>query len=98
MSRARCSPEGARDNRLVPPGKTNARLSPHAGPGGPSGRPKEPPDLNDLPPEWKTLKADPLADRTFKNVANRKTAIAEAIEAMNQNRQPRSLANRRTSA
>jgi transposase len=56
------------------------------------------PELNDIEHEWKTLKADRLAHRTFKNVDNLKTAIDEEIKAMNQNRKPRFLAKQRISA
>ena len=65
-------------------------------------RPERPakgaPERNDLAPEWKTLKADPLAHRTFQNRDSLKATIDADIQAINSSRKSQPLANQRISA
>jgi transposase len=60
--------------------------------------PKYAPELNDIERVWHDLKANHLAHQTFADTDALDTAIHHAIEALNQQRRPRPLANLRISA
>jgi transposase len=56
------------------------------------------PELNDIERDWKTLKADHLAHKTFRSRASLKATIDADIQAMNSSRKSQPLANQRISA
>lgn len=60
--------------------------------------PKYAPELNDIEPAWRDLKAHHLAHQTFQDADALDQAIHNAVQARNQQRKPRSLAKPRISA
>jgi DDE superfamily endonuclease len=56
------------------------------------------PELNDIERDWKTLKAQHLAHKTFRNRDDLKIAIDADIQAINSTRKLHPLANQRISA
>src|SRR3954453_6995487 len=60
--------------------------------------PKYAPELNDIEPVWRDLKAHHLAHQTFKDIDALDQAIHAAVHARNQQRKPHSLAKQRMSA
>jgi len=60
--------------------------------------PKYAPELNDIERVWHDLKANHLAHQTFADTHALDTAIHHAVDALNQQRMPRSLVNPRISA
>lgn len=60
--------------------------------------PKYAPELNDIEPVWRDLKAHHLAHQTFKDIDALDQAIHAAVHARNQQRRPHSLAKQRISA
>jgi hypothetical protein len=60
--------------------------------------PKYAPELNDIEPVWRDLKAHHLAHQTFKDIDALDQAIHAAVHARNQQRKPHPLAKQRMSA
>jgi transposase len=60
--------------------------------------PRYAPELNDIETVWRDLKAHHLAHQTFTDTDNFDWTIHEAAQALNLERKPNPLANRRTSA
>jgi transposase len=60
--------------------------------------PKYAPELNDIEPVWRDLKAHHLAHQTFMDVDALDRAIHAAVHARNQQRRPHSLVKQRSSA
>jgi transposase len=60
--------------------------------------PKYAPELNDIEPVWRDLKAHHLAHQTFTDIAALDQAIHEAVIDLNRERNPNSLATPRISA
>ena len=60
--------------------------------------PKYAPELNDIEPVWRDLKAHHLAHQTFADTDALNQAIHNAVEALNSERKPVSLADQRISA
>ena len=60
--------------------------------------PKYAPELNDIEPVWRDLKAHHLAHQTFTDIAALDHAIHAAVHNRNQQRRPNPLAKRRISA
>ena len=56
------------------------------------------PELNDIEPVWRDLKAHHLAHQTFTDVAALDHAIHDAVAALNRERIPNPLAMPRISA
>ncbi|MBY0331516.1 MAG: transposase [Acetobacteraceae bacterium] len=60
--------------------------------------PKYAPELNDIEPVWRDIKANHLAHQTFRDADALAQAIHKAVQDRNQERQLHSLAKRRISA
>ena len=60
--------------------------------------PKYAPELNDIEPVWRDLKAHHLAHLTFADTDALDKALHQAVEALNDERKPIPLAERRISA
>ncbi len=86
---------------MVPftPANSRSQRLPPVLTGSPSSRlPKYAPELNDIEAVWRDLKAHHLAHQTFADADALNTAIHQAVDALNLERTPLSLAKLRISA